>query len=176
MGTRCFVIREDNPRVNVHGITLFVLCSSLSALISVLYVRKFDHLHARLIISAPAQRYRFPPENIDSIRRDAMRLVVGGLILLLLDQPILNDGGGGAGGNGLLTLDLDGHALVLLQATGEVGLFGGLRGLGGGESLYLANGVGLLDGCGLVSLQLLEIQLLDEVGCRITVSLAGMTS
>lgn len=89
-----------------------------------------------------------------------------GLLLLLLDEPVLDDGGGlGAGGTGLLALDLDGHALVLLEAAGEVGLLGGLGGLGQAEGGDVALGVGLLDGGGLVGLELLEVELLDEVGC-----------
>jgi hypothetical protein len=55
--------------------------------------------------------------------------------------------------------------LVLLEAAGEVGLLGGLRGGGGAEGLDLADGVGVLDGGGLVGLELLEVELLDEVGC-----------
>lgn len=91
--------------------------------------------------------------------------LVGGLtLLLLLDEPrSLLHGLGGRGG-GFLTLDLDGHVLVLLEGAGEVGLLGRSGGLGNGEGLDLALGVGLLDGSGLVGLQLLEVELLNEVG------------
>lgn len=75
------------------------------------------------------------------------------------------DGLAVGGSGGVLALDLDGHALVLLQASGEVRLLGGLGGGGDGEGLDLALGVGLLDGGGLVGLELLEVELLDEVGC-----------
>lgn len=88
-----------------------------------------------------------------------------GLLLLLGLEPVrqLGDAGGSLGG-GVLTLDLNGHGLVRLEAVGEVGLLGGGGGLGHGEDLDLALGVGLLDGGGLVGLELLEVQLLDEVG------------
>lgn len=85
------------------------------------------------------------------------------LIILLLDEPVLEDGGGGAGG-GVLALDLDGHGLVLLEGGGEVGLLGGLGGLGDAEGLDVALGVAVLDGCGLVGFQFLEVELLDEIG------------
>jgi len=89
------------------------------------------------------------------------------ILLVLLDQPVLDDGLGAAlgGGGGVLALDLDGHALVLLQRGRQVGLLGRGGGLGHGEGGHLAGGVGLLDGRGLVGLELLEVELLDEVGC-----------
>lgn len=90
-------------------------------------------------------------------------LVGGGNVLLVLNEPVL-DNGGGVGRNALVALNLDTHALVLLQAGGQVGLFGGLGSLGGVEDLDLADRVGLLDGGGLVGLELLEVELLDEVG------------
>lgn len=88
-----------------------------------------------------------------------------GLLLLLGLEPV-GKGGGGAGGlrGDILALNLDGHALVLLEVASEVGLLGGLGGLGDGKGLDLADGVGLLDGGNLVGLELLEVQLLDEVG------------
>ena len=80
-------------------------------------------------------------------------------------EPV-GKGGRGTGGLGrsVLALDVDSEALVLLKVAGEVGLFGGFGRLGEGEGLDLANGVGLLDGGNLVSLELLEVELLDEVG------------
>lgn len=91
-------------------------------------------------------------------------LVALGLLLLGL-EPVLEGGGGVASlGGGVLALDLDGHALILLQVAGEVGLLGGGGGLGHGKGLDLALGVGLLDGGDLVGLELLQVQLLDEVG------------
>jgi hypothetical protein len=94
-----------------------------------------------------------------------MSLVSFGLLLLGL-EPVGDLGGALDGlGGGVLALELDGHALVLLQAAGEIGLLGGLGGLGQAEDLDLAFGVGLLDDGGLVGLELLEVELLDEVGC-----------
>lgn len=86
------------------------------------------------------------------------------LLLLLLNEPVLDNGGGGTGIGALLALNLDSHVLVLLQAGGEVGLLGRLGGLGKAEGGDVADGVGLLDGGGLVGLELLEVELLDEVG------------
>jgi hypothetical protein len=94
---------------------------------------------------------------------NATLVAVGGL-LLLLDKPVL-DNGGLAGSEALGSLNLDGQCLVLLEAGGKVGLLGGLGGLGEGEGGDLADGVGLLDGGGLVGFELLEVELLDEVGC-----------
>ena len=75
-----------------------------------------------------------------------------GVVLLLVDQPVLDDSGGLVRSDGLLALHLDRHGLVLLQAGGEIGLFGGLGGLGEAECGDLADGVGVLDGGGLVGL------------------------
>jgi hypothetical protein len=86
------------------------------------------------------------------------------LVVLLVNQPVLNRGGRRAGDDGLLALDLDGHVLVLLQAVGQVGFLGRLGRLGGGEGLYLADRIRLLDRDRLVGLQFLKIKLLDEVG------------
>lgn len=90
-------------------------------------------------------------------------LVLG---LLLLGLEPVGKGGGGAGGllGDVLALNLDGHALVLLEVAGEVGLLGGLGGLGDGKGLDLADRVRLLDGGDLVGLELLQVQLLDKVG------------
>lgn len=88
------------------------------------------------------------------------------LVLLLGLEPVGDLGGarGGLGG-GVLTLDLDGHTLVLLQVAGEIGLLGGGGSLGEVEDLDLAFGVGSFDGGDLVGLELLEVKLLDKVGC-----------
>lgn len=86
-------------------------------------------------------------------------LLLGGL------EPVGKGGGGARGQLGsILALNLDGHALVLLEVAGEVRLLGGLGGLGHGKGLNLAGGVGLLEGGDLVGLELLEVQLLDKVG------------
>lgn len=80
-------------------------------------------------------------------------------------EPVGKGGGTGGGlGRGVLALDVDGEVLVFLEVAGEVGLFGGLGRLGEGEGLDLADGVGLLDGGDLVGLELLEVELLDEIG------------
>lgn len=89
-----------------------------------------------------------------------------GLLLLLLDKPVLDDGGGLSGLGALGSLNLDGHRLVLGQAGGKVGLLGRLGCLGEGEGGDLADGVGVLDGGRLVGLELLKVELLDEVGCE----------
>jgi hypothetical protein len=90
--------------------------------------------------------------------------LVVGLLLLLGLEPVGKSSRGASLGSGVLALDLDGHALVLLQAAGEVALLGRLGGGGGVEGLDLADGVGLLDGGDLVGLELLEVELLNEVG------------
>lgn len=94
------------------------------------------------------------------------------LTLILFDEPVLNDGRGAARDT-LIALDFNGHALVVLQRAGEVSLLGGLGGLGGCEGLDLADRVGVLDGGGLVRLELLEVELLYEVGCS-CISLVSM--
>ena len=93
-------------------------------------------------------------------------------LLLVVHEPgvVLRLRGGGRlgrrSGAALLALDLDGHALVLLERGGEVGLLGRLGGLRLGEGGDVALGVGGLDGRRFVGLQLPEVELLDEVGCR----------
>lgn len=87
-----------------------------------------------------------------------------GLLFGLGLEPVGKGGGTGSLGGGVLALNIDGEALVFLEVAGEVGLFGGLGRLGEGEGLDLADGVGLLDGGDLVGLELLEVELLDEVG------------
>ena len=89
-----------------------------------------------------------------------------GRLILLVDQPVLDDSSRLTSLGTLRTLNLDHHCLVLLQARGEVGLLGGLGSLGEGERGDLANGVGILDGGGLVRLELLKVELLDEVGYK----------
>lgn len=87
--------------------------------------------------------------------------------LLLLLEPVPGRSLllAGAGGSRLGALDLDRHVLVLLERGREVGLLGGGGGLGGREDLDVGVGVAGLDGGGLVGLELLEVELLDEVGC-----------
>jgi hypothetical protein len=92
-------------------------------------------------------------------------VAVGVLLVLLIDQPVLDGGGGLAGGGGLLALNLDGQALVLLQRGGEVGLLGGLGGLGLVEDQDLALGVVGLECWCLVGLEFFQVEFLDEVGC-----------
>jgi hypothetical protein len=75
--------------------------------------------------------------------------------------PVLNGGSTGLG----LTLNLDLLGLVCAELASNVGLLGGSRGLGKGELLDLAFGVGGLDGGGLVSLEFAEVEVLDEIGC-----------
>lgn len=86
------------------------------------------------------------------------------VVLLLVNQPVLNGGGGLAGVNTLLALDLDGHALVLLQGGGEVGLLGRFGGLGLAECEDVALGVRVLDGWCLVGLEFFQVEFLDKVG------------
>lgn len=90
---------------------------------------------------------------------------MGSLVFLLGLEPV-GEGGGTtlAGLGGILAFNLDGHVLVLLQVAGEVRLFGGGGGLGHGEGLDVAISVGLLDGGGLISPDLLQVEILDEVG------------
>jgi hypothetical protein len=85
--------------------------------------------------------------------------------LLLLNgllEPVLLDGG--AAGLGL-ALDLGHLALVGLELAGNVGLLG--RGGSGGDAelLHVALGVRGLDGGRFVGFQLLEVEVLDDVGC-----------
>lgn len=89
------------------------------------------------------------------------------VILLLVNQPVLSDGGGLAGVGTLLALDLDGHALVLLQGGGKVGLLGGQGGLRLLELKDVALGVVGLECWCLVGLELFQVKLLDEVGCDV---------
>jgi hypothetical protein len=91
-------------------------------------------------------------------------VAVGGGLLGLLLEPVRQRRRGARGVGGLRSLNVDREALVLLEAAGEVGLLGGRGGLGGGEGPDLALGVRLLGGRGLVRLELLEVELLDEVG------------
>jgi hypothetical protein len=100
----------------------------------------------------------------------AMGVIV---VVLLLDQPVLGDGGGLAGFSTLLTLDLDRHALVLLQGGGEVGLLGGQGSLGLLELEDVALGVVGLDCWYLVGLEFFQVKLLDEVGCGVGRMLAN---
>lgn len=100
----------------------------------------------------------------------AMGVIV---VILLLNQPVLGDGGRLAGVGTLLALDLDRHALVLLQGGGEVGLLGGQGSLGLLELENVALGVVGLDCWYLVGLELFQVELLDEVGCGVDRMLAN---
>ena len=86
--------------------------------------------------------------------------------LLLLNgllEPVLLHG---CGAGLSLALDLGHLALVGLELAGDVGLLG-RRGSGGdAELLHLALGVRGFDGGRLVGLQLLEVQVLDDVGWK----------
>lgn len=88
------------------------------------------------------------------------------LLILLSLEPVGNLGGAGRLSGGVLTLDLNGHALVLLQVASEVGLLGGSGGLGDAESLDVALGIGLLDDGDLVGLELLKVKLLNKIGYK----------
>ncbi|KAI6761787.1 hypothetical protein HG531_002340 [Fusarium graminearum] len=90
------------------------------------------------------------------------------LLILLSLEPVGNLGGAGRLSGGVLTLDLNGHALVLLQVASEVGLLGGSGGLGDAESLDVALGIGLLDDGDLVGLELLKVKLLNKIGYKKT--------
>lgn len=93
-------------------------------------------------------------------------MAVGVVVLvLLLDQPILDSGGRLVGVNALLTFDLDGHALVLLERRGQVGFLGRLGCLGLVECEDLALCVRVLDGWCLVGLEFFQVEFLNEVGC-----------
>jgi len=74
--------------------------------------------------------------------------------------PVLDGGSTGLG----LALNLDLLGLVCAELAGNVGLFGRSRGLGKSELLDLAFRVGGLDGRRLVSLELAEVEVLDEIG------------
>jgi hypothetical protein len=63
------------------------------------------------------------------------------------------------------TLNIYRLCLVCLELVCDVGLLGRCGGLGDGEFLDVALGVGGLDLRNLVVLELAEVQVLDEVGC-----------
>ena len=86
------------------------------------------------------------------------------LLLRLLLEPVWQGGGAVGAGGGVLALNLDRKALVLFEAAGEVGLLGRCGRGGWGEDPDLADGVGLLEGSGLVGLEFFEVELLDKVG------------
>jgi hypothetical protein len=65
----------------------------------------------------------------------------------------------------ILALHLDRHALVLLQARGQVRLLGRLGWLRFRERLHMLRRVRFLDRYRLVCLELLQVQLLDKVRC-----------
>lgn len=99
------------------------------------------------------------------IRVMSNRLVGGVALLLLLGllKPVLLHGR--RAGLTRLALNLGHLALVGLELASNVGLLGRSGSLGQGELLNVALGVGGLDGGRLVGLQLLEVHVLDEVGC-----------
>ena len=128
-------------------------------------VRTFSFHAAKLSVVPPPLLFAYPPPPPSVSSFSHVNLVC--LLLLLGLEPVGRRGGGGLGAvGGVLALDLHGHALVLLQVAGEVGLLGRVRGLGEGEGLDLALGVRFLDGWDLVGLELLEVEILDEVGCE----------
>lgn len=93
--------------------------------------------------------------------------LVSGLVVFLGLEPVGESGSTALAGLGsILAFNLDSHALVLLQVAGEVRLLGRGGGLGHGEGLDVTFGIGLLDGWGLVGLELLQVEVLDEVGCE----------
>ena len=110
-------------------------------------------LHSTPVLSKPLRLIFF-------FNLTALHLVLG--LFLFLNKPVLLDSGLVAGSS--LALNVHGHALVLLDAAGEVGLFGRL---GGGRDLEFENlalGVGGLDSRALVASDFREVEVLDEVG------------
>jgi hypothetical protein len=105
-----------------------------------------------------------------SIRIFYNRLVSGVALLLLngLLKPVLLNRC--CAGLARLALNLGHLALVGLKLAGNVGLLGRWGSLGEGELLNVTLGVGGLDGGCLVGLELLEVHVLDEVGCGYGVS------
>lgn len=87
---------------------------------------------------------------------------MGGGSLLFLLEPALLSGSDLTGGG--LTLNLDLLGLVGREFAGEVGLLGGLGGLGSDELVDVLIGVVGLEGGGLVGLELAEVKVLDGVG------------
>lgn len=131
--------------------------------------------HVVVLFLYPSNRSAgLPFTSLDVPARAAHLVAVGVLLLVLLDQPVLDGGGGLAGAGGLLALDLDGHVLVLLQRGGQVGLLGGLGGLGLVEGQDLALGVVGLECWCLVGLEFFQVEFLDEVGCEDAAVLVSM--
>lgn len=85
------------------------------------------------------------------------------LLWLLLEPMLLSDWGGTGIG---LTLQLDNLGLVILKLVGDVALLWRLWGLWCGENLDVADAVAGLDWGWLVGLELLEVQVLNEIGYR----------
>jgi hypothetical protein len=83
------------------------------------------------------------------------------LLLNRLLEPVLLHGRRAGLG---LALDLGHLALVGLELAGNVGLLGGGGRGGDAELLHVALGVGGLDGGRFVGFQLLEVEVLDDVG------------
>jgi hypothetical protein len=90
-------------------------------------------------------------------------LLQAGLLLRILLKPVLLNRRGTALRR-RSTLNLDNLGVVRLQVVGNVALFRRRRGLGNGELVDVALGIGGLDLRGLVGLQLAEVQVLDKIG------------
>lgn len=79
-------------------------------------------------------------------------LVSSVLLGLLGLEPVFDGGGTGSASGGISALNLDSHALILLEAAGEISLLGGQGGLGDVEDLNVGIGIALLDDGSLVGL------------------------
>lgn len=91
------------------------------------------------------------------------RLMVG---LLILENRLVKPALGLGGFTTLsrLALDLWNLAFVCGELAGNVGLLGRLWWLGDGENVDVALCIGRLNSWGLVGLEFLEVQVLDQVG------------
>ena len=96
----------------------------------------------------------------------------GGNALVLLLEPVLL--GQHSVVLALGALNVDCLCLVCLELVRDVGLLGGSGGLGDSELLDVALGVGGLDGGRFVGFQLLEVQVLDDVGCARNVLVSSL--
>jgi hypothetical protein len=117
----------------------------------------------RYIFFLPSLPFPSPASFHNNITSFFSNLVSTVALLLLngLLEPVLLHGRRA----GLsLALDLGDLALVGLELAGNVGLLGGWGSGGDAELLHLALGVRGLDGGRFVGFQLLEVQVLDDVG------------
>ena len=117
----------------------------------------------RYIFFLPSLPFPSPASFHNNITSFFSNLVSTVALLLLngLLEPVLLHGRRA----GLsLALDLGHLALVGLELAGDVGLLGGWGSGGDAELLHLALGVRGLDGGRFVGFQLLEVQVLDDVG------------